>query len=327
MIWGAAMNDDLTRFESVIRSIRDEYELVSCKNMENVYWLPNTDVPENPLQSVKDSIQHAIDVQTLWLDCTSKDDNRFSEDYICQRLRNISSDYSYNPSMLEHGESERIMATSLRDGLAINTLKDIIMTFSEQRMPLVIFLKAFREGKQGYNIHADIQRFIDQTSETPITWFVKIVRKTPVRSGAKKQDTVSRPPTKKQIEKSIKARRGQQEFRARLLGQFQGQCCITGCSAEEVLEAAHISPYSMNQDMGLSNGLILRADLHTLFDCGLLAIDTERKQVLLAPRLQKSVDYGALKGHQVFLPDEPADDAAKRKAALDRHREERKREW
>jgi hypothetical protein len=129
------------------------------------------------------------------------------------------------------------------------------------------------------------------------------------------------------IVKAIQSRRGQQEFRARLLGQFQGQCCITGCSAEEVLEAAHISPYSMNQDMGLSNGLILRADLHTLFDCGLLAIDTERKQVLLAPRLQKSVDYGALKGHQVFLPDEPADDAAKRKAALDRHREERKREW
>jgi len=48
---------------------------------------------------------------------------------------------------------------------------------------------------------------------------------------------------------------------------------ITGCELEELLEAAHIAPYRNASHNDLSNGLLLRADIHTLFDLHLIQID------------------------------------------------------
>jgi putative restriction endonuclease len=54
---------------------------------------------------------------------------------------------------------------------------------------------------------------------------------------------------------------------------YSGRCAITDCEIDDVLEAAHISPYSGRSSDQVCNGLLLRADVHTLFDCGLLAFD------------------------------------------------------
>ncbi len=85
--------------------------------------------------------------------------------------------------------------------------------------------------------------------------------------------------------RAICIRRGQPAFRAILLAAYDGRCAVTGCDVEEVLEAAHISPYSGPSSDNVCNGLLLRADIHTLFDCGLLAFDPETRQVMLADRL------------------------------------------
>jgi putative restriction endonuclease len=66
----------------------------------------------------------------------------------------------------------------------------------------------------------------------------------------------------------IAARRGQAAFRAALIDAYGGRCSITGCDAVEALEAAHISPYKGDHTNDVTNGLLLRADLHTLFDLG-----------------------------------------------------------
>ncbi|MGV7183327.1 HNH endonuclease [Xanthomonas axonopodis] len=68
-----------------------------------------------------------------------------------------------------------------------------------------------------------------------------------------------------------------------------------------ITEAAHILPYRGDHTDRVDNGLLLRADLHTLFDCLLLWITPENK-VALAPSLL-TTDYLALRGQTVRQPE------------------------
>ncbi|RQW84064.1 HNH endonuclease signature motif containing protein [Micromonospora globispora] len=62
----------------------------------------------------------------------------------------------------------------------------------------------------------------------------------------------------------IVQRQGQASFRQRLLDAYDGRCVVTGESADAVLEAAHTDSYMGPHGNRITNGLILRADLHTL---------------------------------------------------------------
>lgn len=75
--------------------------------------------------------------------------------------------------------------------------------------------------------------------------------------------------------RAIKTRRGQPKFRKELVGAYCGVCAVTGCSAAAVLEAAHITPYRGDHTNDVRNGLLLRADIHTLFDLFLLAVEDD----------------------------------------------------
>lgn len=99
-------------------------------------------------------------------------------------------------------------------------------------------------------------------------------------------------------------RRGQPEFRRRLIAAYSGRCAISGCDAVEALEAAHLLPYRGPDTNAVENGLLLRADLHTLFDLGLIAIDPETMGVLLTPALV-STSYGDLAGKSLLVPSAP----------------------
>lgn len=80
-------------------------------------------------------------------------------------------------------------------------------------------------------------------------------------------------PHEERVPIEIKTRRGQPEFRQRMLSLFRRKCCITGCNIESVLEAAHIISHAENTNYSDDNGLLLRADIHTLFDLDLIGID------------------------------------------------------
>lgn len=101
--------------------------------------------------------------------------------------------------------------------------------------------------------------------------------------------------------RSVAQRRGQVTFRARLLEAYEGRCAISDYSAVEVLEAAHILPYRGEHTHRLDNGLLLRSDLHTLFDCGLLWIAPDFT-VALAPSLRES-EYAEFHGRGLRLPE------------------------
>jgi hypothetical protein len=90
--------------------------------------------------------------------------------------------------------------------------------------------------------------------------------------------------------REIDARRGQAAFRDTLLERY-GRCLISGCSVAEVLEAAHIDPYRGSEQHHPDNGLILRADLHTLFDLNLVAIEPNNLIVRIHPALTEYKEF------------------------------------
>lgn len=105
---------------------------------------------------------------------------------------------------------------------------------------------------------------------------------------------------KEKIKKSIGQRQGQSRFRKLLLKAYKSCCAITGCEIEEALEAAHIIPYCLTRDNDPSNGLLLRADLHTLFDLNLIIIDPETRAIYLDGKLRSCNTYRELL-HGTFL--------------------------
>ncbi|MCW5691259.1 MAG: HNH endonuclease [Pseudolabrys sp.] len=117
-----------------------------------------------------------------------------------------------------------------------------------------------------------------------------------------------------QRERSFRAicvRRGQAEFRASLLEAYGRRCAITGCAVEDVLEAAHITPYLGPLTNHVTNGLLLRSDLHTLFDCGLLAVEPEARKVVIAETLSSS-SYAKLNGRLLRAPKKETESPSKR---------------
>ena len=106
---------------------------------------------------------------------------------------------------------------------------------------------------------------------------------------------------RKRISRMISQRRGQPAFRNALLDAYDRKCAITGCEVVEVLEAAHILPYQGLDTNNVMNGLLLRADVHTLFDSGKIAIDAEKMTVLVDKSLEGS-DYWTFNGKKLRLP-------------------------
>lgn len=86
-------------------------------------------------------------------------------------------------------------------------------------------------------------------------------------------------------------------FRASLMSLYNNRCVISGCSVSEVLQAAHIVPFSeavaYRNDPG--NGLMLRSDIHTLFDRFLITIHPKDGKVVIADVL-KTTSYRSYDG-------------------------------
>ena len=109
-----------------------------------------------------------------------------------------------------------------------------------------------------------------------------------------------------QVIRGIAVRRGQPEFRRNLMRAYGRKCAVSGCSVPQVLEAAHIMPYMGSHTNHVQNGLLLRADLHTLFDLGLLHIAPETYTLVVSSLLEGSV-YWEYHGQKINMPQRKAD--------------------
>lgn len=114
--------------------------------------------------------------------------------------------------------------------------------------------------------------------------------------------------------REIVQRRGQPAFRKALLKAYKHRCQLTGCDAIEALEAAHIQPYLGERSNVVSNGLLLRADIHTLFDLGLIGVNPDGFECSVSVEIERTC-YQELQGRRLALPARRADWPAA--AALD----------
>jgi putative restriction endonuclease len=108
-------------------------------------------------------------------------------------------------------------------------------------------------------------------------------------------------------EQLVRPRLGQGGFRVMVMDEYARRCAITGEKTLPVLEAAHIKPYAENGPHQVSNGILMRSDLHTLFDNGYLTL-TQEFRVEVSRRIREEFsngrDYYALHGNKlVSLPE------------------------
>ncbi len=75
-----------------------------------------------------------------------------------------------------------------------------------------------------------------------------------------------------------------------MLDAYGRRCAVTG-DRRPVLQAAHIRPLPEGGEHRLDNGLLLRSDVHTLYDRGYLAVDP-RHRLLVSPRLREEFGNG-----------------------------------
>ncbi|MBW8878689.1 MAG: HNH endonuclease [Acidobacteria bacterium] len=141
------------------------------------------------------------------------------------------------------------------------------------------------------------------STETEIELLTAEQRRSAVQSRAFDADSIV--DARERALAQIVRRRGQQEFRERLLEAYGRRCAITGCDAVEALEAAHIMPYLGPETNNVQNGLLLRADVHTLFDLGLIAVEAESMKVIIASSLSFTA-YRELAGTRLREPANPA---------------------
>lgn len=116
---------------------------------------------------------------------------------------------------------------------------------------------------------------------------------------------------------TIAVRRGQGQFRDALIYAYDGACAVTGSRVLAVLEAAHIDRYYGDHSQHTANGLLLRADIHTLFDLQRIAVD-DSLRIRIAPALV-GTEYAAYDGTALRLPADPQ--WRPDRGALRRHRE------
>jgi len=101
------------------------------------------------------------------------------------------------------------------------------------------------------------------------------------------------------------ARLGQGAFRVLVTDFYNRRCAITGERTLPVLEAAHIKPFAKSGPHRIDNGLLLRSDLHKLFDLGYLTI-TNDYHVEVSKRIKEEYyngrEYYAMHGKELNLP-------------------------
>jgi hypothetical protein len=110
------------------------------------------------------------------------------------------------------------------------------------------------------------------------------------------------------IFQKVKKRFRQSKFRAELLKAYDKTCIVTGSKVERLLEAAHIQPYTGYQSNIINNGILLRSDIHDLFDIyqddkRLITI-TENYIIEVHPSLQDS-EYWKYHNQKIKLPVNP----------------------
>lgn len=103
----------------------------------------------------------------------------------------------------------------------------------------------------------------------------------------------------------VRVRVGQGAFRKRLLADQDELCAFTGPAPAIALEAAHLYSYAQSGEHHEYGGLLLRRDIHRLFDVGEIAVDPATDTLDIGAGLLAYPMYADLQGKPVAVPLRP----------------------
>jgi putative restriction endonuclease len=130
------------------------------------------------------------------------------------------------------------------------------------------------------------------------------------RPAAVQADLLSEPAPRYGTPQLVAPRLGQGIFRVAVLDAYGRACAATGEHSLPALEASHIQPYANEGPHQVSNGVLLRADIHRLFDQGYLTITTDHRLEVsgrLREDYQNGRTYYPLHGSTITVPRQEAD--------------------
>ena len=108
----------------------------------------------------------------------------------------------------------------------------------------------------------------------------------------------------------VKPRLGQGAFRIAVTDAYHRTCAVSGGKVLPALDAAHIRPYAFGGTHELSNGVLLRRDIHSVFDAGYVTID-EQYRFVVSDRVKTDFNNGSeyrrLHGTLLSIPAGPLD--------------------
>ena len=108
----------------------------------------------------------------------------------------------------------------------------------------------------------------------------------------------------------VKPRLGQGAFRVAVTDAYHRTCAISGGKVLPALDAAHIKPYGLGGAHDVSNGILLRRDIHSVFDAGYVTIDDQYRFVVsekVKTDFNNGNEYRRLHGASLSKPAAPLD--------------------
>ena len=98
---------------------------------------------------------------------------------------------------------------------------------------------------------------------------------------------------------------GQGHFKRAVAAAYSNRCAVTASATFPSLEAAHIRPFANGGEHAVSNGLLLRTDVHRLYDRGYISVDPDLR-LRVSPQLREhgwnGVEFYQRESHGFAIP-------------------------
>lgn len=104
----------------------------------------------------------------------------------------------------------------------------------------------------------------------------------------------------KTVERTLRIRRGQNKLRNNLLKLYNNTCCISNIKMNELLHACHLLPHATSGLNITTNAILLRSDLHDLFDSHLIGIEPKKNQICTNKILDQT-EYNLYNGRTLLM--------------------------
>jgi hypothetical protein len=181
-------------------------------------------------------------------------------------------------------------------------LLDLFISIGDGREPrFAEMLNKFNEWFENQDDTEELDEYTDELIDLPVESLEEITLDRENIESKLDFNPENLTDARERTNRAIVQRQGQSKFRSELLKAYGGQCAITDCDAEAALEAAHIFPYLGTDTNHVKNGLLLRADIHTLFDLHLISIDPNTSKVVISSSVLNTC-YKELNGKPLKSP-------------------------